>query len=33
VRALGNHVANRFDLAGVNYARHALGLPPQSVFG
>jgi 3-hydroxy-9,10-secoandrosta-1,3,5(10)-triene-9,17-dione monooxygenase len=31
--AVANHMANSFDMAGVVYARHALGLPPVSMFG
>jgi hypothetical protein len=31
--AVANHLANSFDMAGVVYARHALGLPPVSMFG
>jgi 3-hydroxy-9,10-secoandrosta-1,3,5(10)-triene-9,17-dione monooxygenase len=31
--AVANHLANSFDMAGVVYARHALGLPPISMFG
>jgi 3-hydroxy-9,10-secoandrosta-1,3,5(10)-triene-9,17-dione monooxygenase len=31
--ALANHLANSFDMAGVVYARYALGLPPISMFG
>ena|ERR1051326_7080636 len=30
--AIANHLANSFDMAGVVYARHALGLPPIPMF-
>jgi 3-hydroxy-9,10-secoandrosta-1,3,5(10)-triene-9,17-dione monooxygenase len=32
VHAIANHAANSFDVMGVVYARHVLGLPPVSAF-
>jgi len=31
--AVANHLANSFDMAGVVFAHHVLGLPPISMFG